>query len=149
MDEVEARLVIDASRVDPEGEELEGEVDCIDIDEEFVKPFGGVRYRLKAQVFGTELLVRGRLEQDFDLVCSRCGKDFDDTIRVEDFTASFEVAENSPEVDVTEEIRESVLLELPNFPLCDENCVGIEQKSEMPTDERWGALDALTKPTEK
>lgn len=149
MDEVEARLVIDASRVDPEGEELEGEVDCIDIDEEFVKPFGGVRYRLKAQVFGTELLVRGRLEQDFDLVCSRCGKDFDDTIRVEDFTASFEVAENSPEVDVTEEIRESVLLELPNFPLCDENCVGIEQKSEMPTDDRWGALDALTKPTEK
>lgn len=149
MDEVETRLVIDASRVDPEGEELEGEVDCIDIDEEFVKPFGGVRYRLKAQVFGTELLVRGRLEQDFDLVCSRCGKDFDDTIRVEDFTASFEVAENSPEVDVTEEIRESVLLELPNFPLCDENCVGIEQKSEMPTDDRWGALDALTKPTEK
>ena len=149
MDEVETRLVIDASRVDPEGEELEGEVDCIDIDEEFVKPFGGVRYRLKAQVFGTELLVRGRLEQDFDLVCSRCGKDFDDTIRVEDFTASFEVAENSPEVDVTEEIRESVLLELPNFPLCDENCVGIEQKSEMPTDDRWGVLDALTKPTEK
>ena len=149
MDEVETRLVIDASRVDPEGEELEGEVDCINIDEEFVKPFGGVRYRLKAQVFGTELLVRGRLEQDFDLVCSRCGKDFDDTIRVEDFTASFEVAENSPEVDVTEEIRESVLLELPNFPLCDENCVGIEQKSEMPTDDRWGALDALTKPTEK
>ena len=149
MDEVETRLVIDASRVDPEGEELEGEVDCIDIDEEFVKPFGGVRYRLKVQVFGTELLVRGRLEQDFDLVCSRCGKDFDDTIRVEDFTASFEVAENSPEVDVTEEIRESVLLELPNFPLCDENCVGIEQKSEMPTDDRWGVLDALTKPTEK
>ena len=149
MDEVESRLVIDASRIDSEGEELEGEVDCVDIDEEFVRPFGGVRYRLKVQVFGTELLVRGHLEQDFDLVCSRCGKDFDDTIRVDDFTASFEVAENSPEVDVTDEIRESVLLELPNFPLCDENCVGIEQKSEMPTDDRWGALDALTKPTEK
>ena len=143
------RLIIDASRVDPEGETLEGEVDCIDIDEEFVRPFGGVRYRLTAQVFGTELLVRGHLEQDFDLVCSRCGKDFDDTIKVEDFTASYEVAENSPEIDVTEDIRESVLLELPNFPVCDENCVGVEQKSEMPSDDRWGALDALTKPTEK
>ena len=146
---MEARLIIDASRVDPEGETLEGEVDCIDIDEEFVRPFGGVRYRLTAQVFGTELLVRGHLEQDFDLVCSRCGKDFDDTIKVEDFTASYEVAENSPEIDVTEDIRESVLLELPNFPVCDENCVGVEQKSEMPSDDRWGALDALTKPTEK
>ena len=149
MDEVDGKLVIDASRVDPEGETLEGEVDCIDIDEELVRPFGGVRYRLTAQVFGTELLVRGHLEQDFDLVCSRCGKDFDDTIKVEDFTASYEVAENAPEIDVTEDIRESVLLELPNFPVCDENCVGVEQKSEMPSDDRWGALDALTKPTEK
>ena len=149
MDEVDGKLIIDASRVDPEGETLEGEVDCIDIDEEFVRPFGGVRYRLTAQVFGTELLVRGHLEQDFDLVCSRCGKDFDDTIKVEDFTASYEVAENAPEIDVTEDIRESVLLELPNFPVCDENCVGVEQKSEMPSDDRWGALDALTKPTEK
>lgn len=149
MDEVETKLVIDASRVDPEGEELEGEVDCVDIDEELVKPFGGVRYKLSVQVFGTELLVRGHLEQDFDLVCSRCGKDFDDTIKVEDFTNSYEIAENSPEIDITEDIREAVLLELPNFPLCDENCEGLEQESEMPADSRWGALDALTKPVEK
>lgn len=149
MEEIETKLVIDASRVDPEGEELEGELDCVDIDEEFVRPFGGVRYRLNVQVFGTEMLVRGQLEQDFDLVCSRCGKDFDDTVKVEDFTASFEVSEGSPEVDVTEEVREAVLLELPNFPLCDENCKGIEQKSEILADNRWDALDALTKPTEK
>lgn len=149
MDEIDARLVIDASRVDSEGDELEGEIDCIDIDEELVRPFGGVRYRLKVQVFGSELLVRGRLEQDFDLVCSRCGRDFDDTIRVEDFIASFEVVENSPEVDVTEEIREAVLLELPNFPLCDEACHGIERKIDLPADDRWGALDALTKHPEK
>ena len=70
MDE---KLIIDASRIAPEGEVLEGEVGCVDLDEEFVKPFGGVRYRLTAQLFGTELLVRGDLEQDFDLVCSRCG----------------------------------------------------------------------------
>ena len=66
---VDEKLTIDVTRLDPEGETLEGEVDCVDLDEEFVKPFGGVRYRLKAQVFGTELLVQGRLEQDFDLVC--------------------------------------------------------------------------------
>ena len=49
------KLIIDASRVDAEGEEIEGEVECVDLDEEFVKPFGGVRYRLNLQVFGTEL----------------------------------------------------------------------------------------------
>lgn len=140
---MDAELKIDASRVDPEGETLEGEVDCIDIDEELVRPFGGVRYRLTVQVFGTELLVRGRLEQDFDLVCSRCGKDFDDTVKVEDFTASYEIAESSPEIDLTQDVREAVLLELPNFPLCDEACPGLERQDEPPADSRWGALDGL------
>ena len=143
MDELETKLVVDVSRLDPEGETLEGEVDCIDLDEAFVKPFGGVRYRLDLQVFGTELLVRGRLEQDFDLVCSRCGKDFDTTIKVEDYTISYEVDEKSPEVDLTEDLRESIILNLPTYPVCDEACPGIEQKTEMPKDDRWGALDQL------
>jgi len=140
---VETGLTIDVTRLDPEGEELSGEVDVIDLDEEFVHPFGGVRYRLNAQVFGTELLVRGRLEQDFDLVCSRCGKDFDTTIKVEDFTTSVEIAEDAQEVDLTAEVRESIILALPTYPICDEACPGIEQKSEKPEDDRWGALDKL------
>ncbi len=124
---METKLTIDTSRVDPEGEELEGEVDCVDLDEPFVKPFGGVRYVLHIQVFGSELLVRGRLEQDFDLVCSRCG----------------------PEVDLTEELRESIILALPTYPVCDETCPGVEQTVEMPSDDRWNVLDNLNKQGEK
>lgn len=142
---MDRKLTVDASRIAPEGETLEGEVDCVDIDEAFVKPFGGVRYRLSVQVFGSELLARGSLEQDFDLVCGRCGKDFDDTIKVEDFTASFEIPENSPEVDLTEEIRESIILALPAYPVCDESCPGVETTAEMPSDDRWSALDNLNK----
>ena len=140
MDE---KLIIDASRVDPEGEEIEGEIGCVDLDEEFVKPFGGVRYRLKVQVFGTELLVRGHLEQDFDLVCSRCGKDFDDTIKVDDFLQSYEISENVSEVDLTVDVRESIILALPTYPVCRESCPGIEQKGATPADDRWNALDNL------
>ena len=142
-DELEKRLIVDVSRLDPEGETLEGEVDCIDLDEAFVKPFGGVRYRLDLQVFGTELLVRGHLEQDFDLVCARCGKDFDTTVKVDDYTISYEVDEKDPEVDLTEDLRESIILNLPTYPVCDEACPGIKQKTEMPKDDRWGALDQL------
>lgn len=140
---METRLLVDVSRLDPEGETLEGEVDCIDLDEAFVKPFGGVRYRLDLQVFGTELLVRGHLEQDFDLVCARCGKDFDTTVKVDDYTISYEVDEKDPEVDLTEDLRESIILTLPTYPVCDEACPGIKQKTEMPKDDRWGALDQL------
>ena len=138
-------MTIDTSRIDPDGETIKGEVECVDLDEPYVKAFGGVRYGLTLQVFGTELLVRGKLEQDFDLVCSRCGKDFDDTVKVGDFTASFEIPENSPEVDLTEEIRESIILALPTYPVCDETCPGIEQTAEMPSDDRWNVLDSLNK----
>ena len=64
------KLTIDASRLAEEGEILEGEVDCVDLDEEFVKPFGGVRYRLKAQAIGGELkrLKEGRILRDGALV---------------------------------------------------------------------------------
>lgn len=141
MDE---KLEIDVSRLAPEGEVLEGEADVVDLDEEFVKPFGGVRYRLMAQLFGTELLVKGSLEQDFDLVCSRCGKEFDTTVEVSDFVTSVEVGENTETVDLTDEARESIILALPNYPLCDEACPGIEQTAAAPEgDDRWQALEKL------
>ena len=140
----ENRLFIDASRVAEGGEELTGEVDAIDLEETLVHPFGGIRYRLTAEVFGTELLVRGELEQDFDLVCSRCGKDFDTTVKVGDFTASFPIDEKSPVVDLTDEIRESIILSLSAYPVCDPACPGIERLSAMPPDGRWDALSGLS-----
>ena len=141
---METRLVIDASRIDPDGETIEGEVDCIDLDEEFVHPFGGIRYRLFVQCVGTELLVRGHLEQDFDLVCSRCGQDFDDTIKVDDFTQSYEISDEKSEVDLTEDVRESIILALPTYPVCAETCPGVVRTEEKPVDDRWSALDNLT-----
>ena len=141
--EQESRLAVDVTRLDPDGEVLEGELFCVDVDEEFVHPFGGVRYRLDVRLFGTELLVRGRLEQDFDLVCSRCGEDFDTTVKVEDFTESYEVGEKIQEVDLTVDVRESIILALPSYPVCREDCPGIVQKDEKPVDDRWNVLNKL------
>ena len=140
---MEERLIIDVARMNPDGEELAGEVDAIDIDEEFVHPFGGIRYRLTAQLFGIELLVRGHLEQDFTLVCSRCGEDFDTTVKVDDFTVSVEVPADQPEADLTEDARECIILALPTYPVCCESCPGIEQKERLPEDDRWSVLDNL------
>ena len=141
---MEDRLEIDVARLAPEGEDFEGEVDAVDLDEEFVKPFGGVRYRLNARLYGSELLVKGRLAQDFTLVCCRCGKDFDTTVEVDDFLVSLEVAENAQTVDLTQEARESIILNLPAYPVCAGDCPGIERKAEIPEDGRWKALDGFT-----
>ena len=45
---------------------------------------------------------------------------------------------------MTEELRESIILALPTYPVCDETCPGVEQTVEMPSDDRWNVL--LEKP---
>lgn len=145
------RIAVDLAKLDPEGEILEGEADIVDLDEKYVHPFGGVRYRLRAQAFGTELLVSGRLEQDFELVCSRCGKDFDTTIVVEDFAESYEINEKMQEIVLTSDARDAIILNLPSYPVCDEACPGIELKAKtrMPADDRWSALDSFVTEEER
>lgn len=144
---MDSELKVYLAAVSKDGEELSGALDdaIYDLHEEFLRPFGGLRYELGVQMFGTELLVRGRLEQDFEAACSRCGKDFDFTVKVPDFAASFATDSKMEYVDLASELRESVLLALPTYPVCREDCPGIEQTEKEAPDSRWDALDKLKK----
>ena len=141
------KLLIDVSRLDKEGEDFEDVLDdaVLDLNDEFLRPFAGIRYAIFAQLLGRELLVRGSLEQDFEAACSRCGGDFDFTVKVSDFTASFPVDEKTEFVELTAELRESILLNLPTYPVCREDCPGIEKTETEAPDSRWDALDNLKK----
>ena len=154
---MEKTLVIDVARLDRDGEEVEGVLDdaVLDLHDAFLRPFAGIRYRLSVQLAGHELLVRGVLEQDFDAVCSRCGCDFDFTVSVPDFLASVETDEKTEFVDLTDELRQSIILALPTYPVCRADCRGVcptcgKNLNEGPCacvheerDGRWGALDVL------
>ena len=156
---MESGLTIDVARLDRDGEHFAGVLDdaVLELDDEYVKPFAGIRYDLDVRLVGRELLVRGSLEQDFDLVCSRCGGDFDLTVKVPDFTASFETDEKTEFVDLTAELRESIILHLPNYPVCRVDCRGVcpqcgKNLNEGPCncsdgrhDDRWDILDSLRK----
>ena len=155
---MDAKLVIDVARLDPEGETYEGVLDdaVLALNDPYVTPFAGLRYRLTVQLLGRELLVRGTLEQDFDAVCNRCGGDFDFTAKVPDFVTSVEVDEKTEFVDLTDEVRESIILSLPTYPVCREDCRGVCPTcgknlnegscscSEGQGDGRWSILDSLT-----
>ena len=159
---VEKTLTIDVSRLDRDGEAVEGVLDdaVLDLHDEYLRPFAGIRYRLSVQLAGRELLARGELEQDFEAVCSRCGADFDFTVTVPDFLASFETDEKTEIVDLTDELRQSIILALPTYPVCRADCRGVcptcgKNLNEGPCaceheerDGRWGALDALLPGTE-
>ena len=154
---MEARVVIDVARLDPDGETYEGTLDdaVLDLNDRFLSPFAGIRYALDVRRIGRELLVRGSLEQDFSAVCSRCGEDFDFTVKVPDFVSSLEVDEKTEFVDLTDELRQSIILALPSYPVCRQDCRGVcvtcgKNLNEGPCscshserDSRWGALDAL------
>ena len=154
---VEKSLAIDVARLDRDGEAVEGVLDdaVLDLHDEYLRPFAGIRYRLSVQLVGRELLARGELEQDFEAVCSRCGADFDFTVTVPDFLASFETDEKTEIVDLTDELRQSIILALPTYPVCRADCRGVcptcgKNLNEGPCacvheerDGRWGALDAL------
>ena len=152
----ESHLVVDVTRLDGDGDTLEGVTgEIVGLDERFVKSVGGVEYELFAQALGSELLVRGRVSQHFELVCSRCNEVFDYEAEVPDFTASVEIDENTQFADLTDEVRESIILTLPAYPVCREGCKGLcahcgKNLNEGPCgcagesgDSRWGALDAL------
>ena len=156
---METSLTIDVARLDAEGEAFDGTLDdaVLDLHDEFVRPFAGIRYSLTARRVGWELLVRGALEQDFAAVCSRCGGDFDFTVKVPDFTVSVETDEKTEFVDLTDELRESIILHLPTYPVCREDCRGVcpqcgKNLNEGPCscvdarhDDRWDILDRLRK----
>lgn len=152
-------LVIDISRLKRDGEEFVGEIDdsVYGFADDYLVPFAGLRYHLFAQQLGGELLVRGSLEQDFSAVCSRCGADFDFTAKIPDFVTSLEVDEKSEFMDLTNELRDSIILSLPTYPVCREDCRGIcpvcgrnlNEGSCLCSDEerdgRWDVLDSLIK----
>ena len=144
---METELKVSVARMTRDGEELSGALDdsIYDLHDEFLKPFGGLRYELGVQLFGSELLVRGKLEQDFEAACSRCGQDFDFTVKVPDFATSYAVDEKTEFVELTAELRESILLTLPTYPVCREDCPGIEQTEKEAPDSRWAVLDNLKK----
>ena len=144
---METELKVYVARMTRDGEELSGALDdsIYDLHDEYLRPFGGLRYELGVQLFGTELLVRGRLEQDFEAACSRCGQDFDFTVKVSDFAASFATDEKTEFVDLTQELRESILLALPTYPVCRQDCPGIGKTEKEARDSRWDALDKLRK----
>ena len=86
---------------------------------------GPIRYELTVEPAGPELVVRGTVEIPLQLRCSRCAHFFSTTARVSSFLHAYEWAEHPESVDVSADVREDLLLEIPGFPLCHEGCKGL------------------------
>ena len=157
------RLIIDLATLPEEGKDFGGELpaEIFDLPERDPQPTGPLVYELRAHRFGSELLLTGSLAAPFELTCVRTLHPFVKTLRVDPANISVEIEQEGP-LDVTDAVREELLLEIPDHPRCDEadepmhceidprylavdkpNEDTVETRPRATGDDRWAALDAL------
>ena len=91
----------------------------------FVKVRGDIRYQLYVQHLAHDLIIRGSLSLDVDLCCARCSEFFSTTVTDSDFLRAYPVTPECDSVDITEDVREALLLCIAEYPVCGETCNGL------------------------
>lgn len=114
---------------------LEGEIPVAELDldphDEVVRVGEPLAYDLEVQKLEESLLVTGHLTLPLSCVCVRCLKPFRYRLRLKDWTCHLPltgedaVSVNNDSADLTPYIREDILLEFPQHPLCDPECGGL------------------------
>ena len=117
---------IHLDQIPSEGLALEGEESCevLTIDDHqtwFEQP---LCYALFASIVSDSLLVKGRLWTKVSLACGRCLTKFVHPLVVDEFFFEEELGQRHW-FDLTENLREDILLQLPQRALCEPTCKGL------------------------
>lgn len=123
-----AMIRIETTQIGENGSAVAGETpgELLDLAQDPVaRSDGPVRYDLLLEQAGQELIVRGEVAAPLQLRCSRCAQFFSTTVRVSSFLHAYEWAEHPEFLDVSADVREDLLLEIPGFPLCRASCKGL------------------------
>ncbi len=83
-----------------------------------------LEYSLNGAIVGGGVLVEGRAGTVLDCRCDRCLKPFKCEIVADEVCHFFEGLEER-EIDLTEDIREDIVIGFPEKCLCDEDCNGL------------------------
>ena len=117
---MQMNLIISLEEFPEEGRFLSGELDAavFGIDCDALRSTGPLSYELEVQLFETELMVRGSISAPFELRCDRCLALFPYTVELDDIAFSYDV-KGKLALDITEDLREEVVLALPSYPKCE------------------------------
>ena len=128
-----------------------------------VKAVSPLTYELNVVRDGKDLIVTGRLDAGFELMCGRCLQKFGQHVEIEDYQTEIPIEDPSATIDLTDDVREDILLALPSYPRCENGNVDPREcpaqgKFESVTDESaqdepagpqapgvWNVLDQLKK----
>ena len=119
-------MKINAKRIPADGEDFAGTesaeiVELSSPDVAFDQP---VEYELHAQLQDRSLLVTGRLRTEAAFRCGRCLRAFRRRLAVPQFVFLQDLT-GEDFVDLTPQMREDIILELPQRALCQPDCKGL------------------------
>jgi uncharacterized protein len=106
----------------------------LDLRDDMVQVSSPLEYDLEVQKLGSNLLAQGQLELALDCQCVRCLRPFKQRLEIPKWLCQFSLdgADSVPVtgdcVDLTPSVREDILLEIPQHPLCDPECKGLPGK---------------------
>ena len=117
----------------------EGEIAAADLDietrDKVIRLGGPLQYSLEVQKLEGGLLVHGRLSLVLNCQCVRCLKRFQHHVRLDPWTSHMPLQGEDAVpvvndcVDLTPWVREDILLEFPQHPLCERDCGGLANTS--------------------
>lgn len=144
---------------------LEGDLPVEDLDlglqDDMIRVTEPLHYNLEVQQMEHSLLLQGELELTLHCQCVRCLKEFDYNLVLSPWSQllPLEGEEKVPvindSVDLTPIVREDILLEFPQHPLCEADCGGLPknvlgkaknttaQKTDEESSSTWAELDKL------
>jgi len=125
---------LEAHDVDLQGELSVQELD-LEVHDPMIHPGEPLRYDLRVEKLPDGILVTGSLRLTLDCECVRCLEPFRHQVNLADWTCLLPLTgEDKVEldndcVDLTPYLREDILLEFPQHPLCKADCGGLEKTS--------------------
>ncbi|MBO5792279.1 MAG: DUF177 domain-containing protein [Lentisphaeria bacterium] len=114
-----------------------------------------VEYELQVRSAAGSILVTGWVRGTVNAVCGRCLEPVTMEISAEDIELYYAKSDiHEEELDITADVRDELLIELPMNPLCSDECEGLcpvcgvnRNKTECQCSRQgnlaWGALDSI------
>jgi uncharacterized protein len=128
-------LTVNLRHLEAANVHLQGQLDVAELDidnrDEVIQALKPLDYDFEVQLVEHGLLLQGMLRLPLDCQCVRCLRKFDDRLELRSWSCHIPLQGEdaapvvSDCVDLTPYLREDILLELPQHPLCDPECGGL------------------------
>ena len=153
-------IKINLRHLEEHGIRLKDELPVAELDlgvqDELIRVEKPLQYDLQVEKLHDSVLVTGKLKLVLDCECSRCLKSFQHKILLDGWAVHLPlegedaVSIDNDCIDLTPYVREDMLLEFPQHPLCKPECAGLKKKARSlkagKTEEQpsvWSELDKL------